>query len=1137
MGCGAIVMLAAMLSEVQQLEAGIQALEAQRSFLGDAVVDMAIAPIRAKLAALQGAAVPASEPAQALRLVSILFLDVVGSTTLSQYLDPEEISTVMDGSLVRCTTIVRSHGGKVLQYAGDSLLAAFGTDAAREDDAERAVRCGLALLELGRILGAEVLAVYGHIGFNVRVGIHTGSVLLGGGVDEGGSIRGISVNIAARMEQTAPAGGLRISHDTYRQVRGIFSIEPQPPLPIKGVDTPITTYLVQHAKPRAFRVATRGIEGVETRMIGRDTEFHHLQEAFKRLHGEAKFAAVTVVAEAGLGKSRLLFEFDNWAEARPEAFTLFKGRAQPHTEGQPYGLLRDILAWWLQIADDDSMQDAKLKIEQGVAPLFAANDGSDMARSHAHLLGQLIGLDFAESEHVIGIRDDARQIRSRAFHVAAQVFRRVAAQDGAPVMLLLDDLHWADNDSLDFLNHLALIDPDVPMLVVSFTRPTLLERRPKWAGAEATHLRIDLFPLDPDSSRQLASELLKKLSTAQPALREFVTDSAEGNPFYMEELIKMLLDDGAIEISGDHWRAMPDKMQPSRVPQTLTGVLQARLDSLKPAEKLALQQASVIGVVFWDRALAAIDAKAIEELPGVTRRELVIPHQEARLEGVREYAFKHQILHRVTYDTVLKRLRRRYHLKVAGWLAGLSGARANDFLGVTAGHFEIGGDNRRACEFFTRAAEHAAGRFANEAAQAYVSRALKSMGEESDPSFTDKPEFRWRLLDVRLRTLRLQGKRAEEQADLAALHGLADDMHDDRRQSEAALRSCDFALRTSDYRIMESSARQALALAERAGDEQLQLRAQAFLAGALNKLGDAVRGTTLAQAGLAATRSLGLRHIEVGFLKALGAIAERQGDLMATLQIDQQTLLIYRELSDRRGEAMVLGFLGTSRLSLGQLRQAQHDLEKSLQLARAIGDRASETYPLANLSLIARWRGIHATALAHAHAALDAAVASVDRRAEVVALVRLGQAELALGRYGSSAATFDRAHAVTLVLDLVNRYDALAGLAQVALARGDVTEATHHIESLLAYLASGGSLDGTDAQRIRLTCHQVLAHNGDPRAGDLLITAHTELQARAAAITDAELLRSFLNNIPDHREIAVLCAARQRTSGDRVNPK
>ena len=378
------------MSPQQQLEAGIQALEAQRSLLGDAVVDASLVGLRAKLACLRDATAPEPEPAQTLKQVTILFLDVVGSTTLSQHLDPEAISAVMDDVLARGTAVVEAHRGKVLQYAGDNILAAFGASESREDDAERAVHAGLALLELGKALGAEVQASHGHAGLNVRVGLHTGGVLLGGGVDADGSIRGIAVNIAARMEQTAPAGALRISQDTYAQVRGMFEVDAQAPLVVKGVSTPIQSYLVLRAKPRHFRIGTRGIEGVATKMIGRDAELEALQDAFKRLFQERKLAAVTVVAEAGIGKSRLRYEFEAWSEARPESFFHFRGRATPQTAAQAFGLLRDILAWRFQIADDDSVEAAQAKMEQGIAPLFLHDDGPDLAEGHAHLLGQSI---------------------------------------------------------------------------------------------------------------------------------------------------------------------------------------------------------------------------------------------------------------------------------------------------------------------------------------------------------------------------------------------------------------------------------------------------------------------------------------------------------------------------------------------------------------------------------------------------------------------------------------------------------------------------------------------------------------------------------------------------------------------------
>ena len=1126
-------------SELQQIEAAIAGLESQRALLGDAIADTALAPLRAKLSTL-ALARPTPDRGQTLKQVTILFLDIVGSTTLSQHLDPEDIHAVMDSALARCTAIVEARQGKVLQYAGDNLLAVFGADAAQEDDAERALHAGLALLEEGRAQGLLVQQRHGHSGFDVRIGVHTGGVLLGGGVDAEGSIRGMSVNIAARMEQAAPTGGMRISMVTYRQVRGVFDVEPQPPIEVKGLDEPIASCLVLRAKPRAFRVVTRGIEGVETRMVGRDAELEQVQLAFKRLYRDGMLLAVTIVAEAGIGKSRLLYEFQNWAEAQAESFCLFQGRAHPQTQSQPYGLLRDILAWRLQIADSDSMEVAKLKFEQGIVPLFIADDGEDVAQSHAHLLGHLIGLDFGDSKYIQGIRDDGKQIRRRAFHAAAQLFRRVAVRDGAPIVLLLDDLHWADDGSFDFLNHLVRVNRDVPMLVLGLTRPFLFERRADWPDAPGAQ-RIELGPLDKGSSRRLADELLQRLPAIPAALRELITGGAEGNPFYMEELVKMLVDEGAISVHEGRWTVHPDRLLATHVPQTLTGVLQARLDSVKPAEKLALQQAAVIGFVFWDQALAAIDAYATESLPGVSQRALVTPHQEAGFDGVREYAFSHQILHHVTYDTVLKRLRRGYHATAGAWLAGLTGARANDFLGLAAEHFEKAGDNDQACELFARAAEYASARYAHEAVMAHVAQALAMMSADSNPTgaelaaSSDKLRLRWRLLEVRERTLGLQGRRIEQLADIAALQGLADALADDRLRFEAAWRRCDIALRMADYRTMEGIARQALALAERVDDAALRLRAQQRLAIALGELGDLAAGKALAQEGLAGARALGLRRLESLFMNVLSVAASMQDDQMLALEIDQQKLLIDRELGNPLNEAITIGNLGESWLQLGDYAQARRDLEEGLRLSRAVGDHAMQCVPLLNLSQLMMRNGDAAAALEHAQAALEIAVTVQNPETEARAQWASGQAELALGRHTAAAAAFERAHGVARAADVATQHDAAAGIARVALAQGDVAAAMRAAEAVLAHLATGATLEGTDGPRlIKLTCHRVLAHAGDPRAAAVLATAHTELQALAAAITDATLRHSFLANIPEHREIVAAWEAAEAGASRRV---
>ncbi len=1114
-----------MSAERQQLEAGIQALESQRAVLGDAMVDAMQGAARAKLAALQAAS-PAA--AQALKQVSILFLDTVGSTTLSQRLDPEEIGAVLDDALERGTAIVVAHGGKVLQYAGDSILAAFGADETREDDTERAVRCGLALLELGRALGAEVRAAHGHAGLDVRVGIHTGAVLLGGGVDADATIRGSAVNIAARMEQTAPSGALRISHDTYAQVRGMFDVDVQEPLAVKGIDEPIRSYLVLRAKPRSFRIGTRGIEGVETRMIGRAAELEALQDAFRRVFDERRLLAVTVVADAGIGKSRLLYEFEAWSEAQPEPFYVFRGRATPQTQGQPFGLLRDILAWRFQIADDDSIEQARAKMEQGIVPLFERDDGADIAQGHAHLLGHLIGIDWRDSRHLRGILDDPRQIRNRALHAAAQLFRRVAAGEGgapgeaasaAPVVLELEDLHWADGETLDFLAYLGEVDRDLPMLVLAFTRPTLFERRADWQAPGSELRRIELRPLGSAHGGHLADELLKKLPQVPATLRELLTDGSQGNPFYMEELVKMLIDQGAIGTSLEQWTLDADKLLATRVPSTLTGVLQARLDGLPAAEKLALQQASVIGPVFWDQALVALDPQAREALPSLVARELALPRVDAAFEGLREYAFRHQILHHVTYDTVLRRTRRELHARVAEWLAARAGLRASDFLGATAEHYERAGDDASAVEFHARAAGHASERMGHEAVLGHVARALDLLDRQGSAG-SRETLLRWRLLDVRERTLELLARRTEQGADIEQLERLAERLDSDAKRAHACWRRSYRALRMADWAACERAARRGIALAEKAGDPRLRLHALRLLASALAMQGDLEGGKALAREGLAEARDRALRKNEEALLNTLIVIANLQGDVVGNLELSRRNLAINREIGDRRSEAVALSNLGLAWLELGDLAQARRDLEESLSLLRANGDRVIEGATLCNLSELALMRGEGAPALALARSAVGLLATLQARDREVDARLKLGQAELALGRHEAARQAFGHMRQLAQEIDSPWQHDASAGLALVDLAQGDAAGALREVEAVLAHVAAGGTLHGTVKPRlIELTCYQVLSRARDPRAARWLARAHEALQQQAGSIPDPDLCRSFLENVPCHREI------------------
>jgi len=1123
-----------MTTEMDQLEAAIAALEAQRAVLGDAVVASALGPMRARLAALRAAAATPAAAAQTLKQVSILFMDVVGSTRMTQRLDPEDTSALMDGTLARAAAIVGEHRGKVLQYAGDSLLAAFGADQAAEDDAERAVRCGLALCRLGGAVRAELQRTHGTIdddnsdAFAVRVGVHTGEVLLGGGVSEAGTIRGINVNIAARLEQTAPPGAVRISHDTQALVRGVFDVEAQPPLQVKGVDAPLRSYLVVRELPSLRRGMSRGVEGAATPMVGRADELETLQHAFAAIASEPALSVVGVVGEAGIGKSRLVDEFVRWAQTRNDRVVVVRGGTTPQTAGRPFGLLADVATRYLRIADDDAMDTARAKVRDGIARLVADDDPA-AAEPHAHLLGHLLGIDWQGSAHLQGILQDAKQIRNRAFHAAAFMLRRTAVLAGCPLVVVLEDLHWADDESLDFLAYLADVNGDVPTLVLAVTRPTLFERRPGWLEAHGRHRRVDLAPLDGRASRELARALLRKLREVPVALRDLVTGAAEGNPFYMEELVQMLVDQQAIAVDGDAWALHERALQSTRLPTTLTGVLQARIDGLPAAERLALQQASVIGPVFWDRALFALDASAAAALPGLVGRGLVWAREGSAVEGFGEYAFRHHLLHQVAYGTVLKRDRRELHGRLAEWLQSQSehgGVRAGDVLAIVAHHYEAAADDARAAEFHARAAEHAAERFAHAAVLLHAERALALLDglAARDNATPEHESLRWRVLLAREKTNHLQGRRAEQRRDLEALDALARAAADDRRRAKVAVRCANLARIDADWAASERHSRDAMRWAGAASDDVLRLQGQVSLAIALRGRGQLDDATALAKAGLAEASERGLKHIAWGYLRALALITESQGDEVASAEMERQALRIARELGDRFAEAIGLDCMGQVAILVGDLDEAQRSFEDALHLQRELGLRSQEAHALAYLAAVLFWRGDEARALVVARQALEMSVASGARYPEAWAQYRLGEAQATLGRHAEASASFAAAAALARDIGVGLERTAVAGLARVAMAQGDVATALRHVETLMAGPQPDVAAPDTTfhPELVALTCHEVLARVGDPRAAEWLERARALLWAVADRIPDAAQRRAHVAAMPHRRAIVAV---------------
>jgi tetratricopeptide (TPR) repeat protein len=552
--------------------------------------------------------------------------------------------------------------------------------------------------------------------------------------------------------------------------------------------------------------------------------------------------------------------------------------------------------------------------------------------------------------------------------------------------------------------------------------------------------------------------------------------------------------------------------------------LQARLDGLTPQERRALQLASVIGLKFWDAALAHVEPQAADQLPLLRRRELIV--LEDAQDNVGEYVFRHQILHQVTYNTLLKRDKRGAHARTAQWLAQHAGARSQDLLATAAEHYEKASDAANAAEFYARAAAHQAATFANEQALDCTARALV-LASPNDSA------LRWRLLATRERTLELLARRDLQLQDIEAMLALAEALppgpEGDARRAEAAWRRCDIADRMGEWARAEREARRALQLAERAGAEDVALRAMQRLAQALAFQGDPAAGFAIAEAGLARATVLGSPATQSRLANAMSLCAAEQGDQAASLRHDLAMLGYCRQAGDRRSEAVALINAGVGYLRFGAHPEARQHLEESLHLNKMLGNRVVQGGSLAGLSELSLREGDAATALVHAQAALDILVAAESRLYQIDALHNLGNAQLALGHWAAAQEAFERVEALAREIDVSTKVpNALEGRARVALARGDLTMALKAVQQLLEYVGEGdgvpsaAKLVGTEEHRIRLTLHQVWCRAQDPRAGAALIEAHRALLCEADSITDSALRRSFLTLIPENCEIAAL---------------
>ena len=1119
---------------IDDLRAAIRALEAQRHILGDDVLELALAPLRARLSHLQ-------KPAGLKRRqVTVLFADVVDAAAMAGGADTQDTLGRLGAALQHLSDLVVAHRGRVLRLTGEGLKAAFGMDEAREDDAERAVRAGLAMLAGAGLRAVPALHQPEAATLAVRVGAHTGDVALGAGVEADNTAMGAAVNIAARMEQSAPPGALRISQDTWLQVRGLFRVEPQPPLLVKGVEAPMRTYLVRAAVDRSAARLERGLQGLHTPMVGRQDELQRLLDTVARARQSRTLQPLTLVGDAGLGKSRLLRELEqslraaaSGALADGPADHLLLVRSRPDSALQPWGLLRSLLAVQCGLADTDSADLARRKLVEGLAPWFA-----ERGERQAQLIGQLSGLDFSESPHLRGL--SPRSLRDQAFAAFRALVRAQADRlDGATLLLVTEDLHWADDGSLDLLQHLLDHAAELPLALVMTTRPALLSRRPGWGLPQA---RLVLAPLAAPHGDALARALLQRLDQLPARLLRLLVDQAEGNPYYMEELVRRLVDDGVIRVGpGDdaeadapdtRWSLQTDRLDALRLPGTLVGLLQARLDALPAADRHAARQASIIGHVFWDEALEALDAQAPQALPALQRAAFVRRSPASDFEGTVQRQFDHHLLHQVTYGTLLKAERRLGHGVAARWLRDRTQGRGAEFLAMTGEHAERAGETALAIDCFEHAGHEAGKRFANAAAVDCYRRAIALLGESH-------PTRRLDLLDELEKVADTVGDRPTQDAALHEMAAILDRHPDAMRLARLRLTMALLADRRSDSRASEALAAEAYWLAEGCVAPRWAAMAQGQLAWlhlARQDYPGAARHLDIALQWAGRIEAEVIRIETESQLLTLSAMVS-----METCRLDEAQVTLKAVLA--RGES-----LGLARLQLGALSSLADAAAllgrwpESMAWARQMESVAQACGALPFAGFAARALGVAAAAQGDADAAIgwlaqaEALLGDIgDLREQEIALRRLADVHCRQGAAAAGLACCVSARAVHQALDepvAACEIEALAALCEARLGRPEaalsvVNALLHRLDSELAGRPAHACIE------LRWTCFQVLDALSDARAEPLLAQLAADVRARATELTAAADRDRLISALPVFREVM---AAHARRAGPSLRP-
>jgi class 3 adenylate cyclase len=595
-------------------------------------------------AALAAAAEPRREER---KVVTVLFADLVGFASRAEQLDPEDVRALLAPYWQRLRAELERFGGTVEKFIGDAVMALFGAPAAHEDDPERAVRAALAIRDWARDEGLQV-----------RIAVTTGEalVMLGAQPAAGeGMATGDVVTTAARLQEAAPVNGVIVGEQTYRATRHVIDYRPAEAVQAKGKAAPVPVWEAAEARSRlGVDVAAEPA----ARLVGRARELGLVVDAFERARGGPATQLVTLVGVPGIGKSRLVAELASYARASPELVSWRQGRSLPYGEGASFWAVAELVKAQAGILESDTAAQAEERLAGAVLDLLG--DDPDLP----WITGRLRALVGAGGE-----TDAFGEGSSESFAAWRRFFEAMAER--RPLVLVYEDLQWADDGLLDFVDHLVGWAGDVPLLVVCTARPELLDRRPGWGGGKPNALTLSLAPLDDEETALLVHELLEQALLPAETQAALVA-RAGGNPLYAEQFARLLVERGSLE----------------EVPETVQGIIAARLDLLSSDEKALLQDAAVLGKVFWAGAAAAVggqSAAAVRELlHRLERKEFLSRARHSSVAGETEYAFRHSLVRDVAYGQLPRAARAERHRAAAEWILALG--RPDDHAELVAHH-------------------------------------------------------------------------------------------------------------------------------------------------------------------------------------------------------------------------------------------------------------------------------------------------------------------------------------------------------------------------------------------------------------------------------------------------------------------